>query len=120
MKAPKYSIIPKPQKYEVIEGTYTITVSAKDAAGNTSESRVVTTDAFPTIPSDITITESPKDVWSTSKVITIEYPDTYGVYPYKNLYRIDDGEWQEVTSNKEEVARLEGELLKVKSRLEYC
>lgn len=25
MKAPKYSIIPKPQKYEVIDGTYTIT-----------------------------------------------------------------------------------------------
>lgn len=25
MKAPKYSIIPKPQKYEVIDGTYTVT-----------------------------------------------------------------------------------------------
>ena len=25
MKAPKYSIIPKPQKYEVLEGSYTIT-----------------------------------------------------------------------------------------------
>ncbi len=78
-----------------------IKTRAKDAAGNVSESRVVTTDAFPTIPNDIKITETPAGIWSTSKVVTIEYPDTYGVYPYKNYYRIDDGEWQEVTSNKE-------------------
>lgn len=25
MKLPKYSIIPKPQKYDVLDGTYTVT-----------------------------------------------------------------------------------------------
>lgn len=88
-----------------------IKTRAKDAAGNVSESRVTTTEAFPTIPSDITITETPKDVWSTSKVITIEYPDTYGVYPYKNYYRIDDGEWQEVTSDKETIKVIKNSLI---------
>lgn len=88
-----------------------IKTRAKDAAGNVSESRVVTTDAFPTIPSDIKISENPTGVWSTSKIVTIEYPDTYGVYPYKNYYRVDDGEWQEVTSDKEQIKVIKNSLI---------
>lgn len=79
-----------------------IITRATDAAGNVSESRATTTEAFPAIPSDITIVEDTSD-WSTSKVVTITYPETYGVYPYTNYYRIDDGEWQKAHSDIENI-----------------
>ena len=79
-----------------------IITRATDAAGNVSESRATTTEAFPAIPSEITIEEDTTN-WSTSKVITITYPETYGVYPYTNYYRIDDGEWQEAHSDIENI-----------------
>ena len=77
---------------------YVILTRAKDAAGNESESRSTTTDPVLSIPSGVGITSTP-ETWSGKKEVTITYPNTYGVAPYSNLYRIDGGEWKKATSN---------------------
>ena len=79
---------------------YVLVTKATDEAGNTSESRSVLTDAIMTIPSDIKMKATPSEGWATRVTVEIEYPDTYGVQGFQNLYRIDGGEWKEVTSNR--------------------
>lgn len=78
---------------------YVLVTKATDEAGNTSESRSVLTEAIMTIPDAINMTANPAEGWSTRVQVSIEYPDTYGVAPYKNLYRMDGGAWREVTSD---------------------
>lgn len=79
---------------------YILVTKATDEAGNTSESRSVLTEAIMTIPDAINMTANPAEGWTTRVQVSIEYPGTYGVAPYKNLYRMDGGAWKEVTSNK--------------------
>lgn len=79
---------------------YVLATRATDEAGNTSESRSVLTEAIMSIPSDIEITATPSEGWTTRVNVEIKYPDTYGVEMFENLYRIDGGEWKEVTSNR--------------------
>lgn len=80
--------------------TYVIVTKAKDAAGNESVSNSVTTNKIENVPSDITITCKP-DGWAESKEVTINYPNTYGVGSYQNIYRTDGGEWKNATSDQE-------------------
>ncbi len=79
---------------------YVLITKATDEAGNTSESRTTLTEAIMTIPDNVQITANPSEGWTDRVQVTIEYPDTYGVSPYKNLYRVDGGAWKEVTSNR--------------------
>ncbi len=79
---------------------YMLITQATDAAGNTSESRSVTTEEVMSLPDNINITATPATGWTTRVQVAIEYPDTYGVSPYENLYRVDGGEWKKATSNR--------------------
>ena len=79
---------------------YDLITKATDEAGNTSESRTTLTDAIMTLPDNIKMTANPSEGWTTRVQVTIEYPDTYGVAPYENLYRVDGGPWRTVNSNR--------------------
>ena len=79
--------------------TYDIITRATDIAGNVSESRPTTTTEILSIPDNITIEAVPESTWTSRVAVTISYPGTYGVEPFENIYRIDGGEWQKVSSN---------------------
>ena len=79
---------------------YMIATQATDMAGNTSESRSTITDEVISLPDNINITATPDTGWATRVQVVIEYPDTYGVHPYENLYRVDGGDWKRATSNR--------------------
>ena len=79
---------------------YMLVTQATDMAGNTSESRSVVTEEVLSLPDNISITATPATGWATRVQVVIEYPDTYGVSPYENLYRVDGGEWKRATSNR--------------------
>ena len=79
---------------------YMLVTEATDGAGNTSISRSVTTEEVLSLPDNINITATPATGWATRVQVVIEYPDTYGVSPYENLYRVDGGEWKKATSNR--------------------
>ena len=74
---------------------YVIVTKAVDPAGNETISREVTTTAIPTIPGGVVINSHPER-WSDSVNVIIEYPNTYGVLNYENVYRINSGEWKRV------------------------
>lgn len=78
---------------------YNIMTKATDIAGNTSESRATETEEILSIPDVKRIEVEPESGWTDKVAVAIEYPDTYGVDPYENLYRINGGEWQQATSN---------------------
>lgn len=78
---------------------YELKTRATDLAGNFSESRVTTTNNIIEIPDNIEIVAYPTNVWTRRVSVAITYPGTYGVVPYENLYRVNDGEWKKVTSN---------------------
>ena len=81
---------------------YVIVTKAVDPAGNETISREVTTTAIPTIPGGVVINSHPER-WSDSVNVIIEYPNTYGVLNYENVYRINSGEWTRVLSNKKTI-----------------
>ena len=78
---------------------YDIITRATDIAGNVSESRPTETTEILSIPDNITIEAIPTSTWTTRVAVSIVYPGTYGIEPFENVYRINGGEWQKVSSN---------------------
>ena len=82
---------------------YTFATRATDEMGNVTVSNG-TTVIIPKIPGGVSITSDPSIwTWSMEKNITIKWPSTYGRNSYKNLYRLDGGEWVEVVSDEKKL-----------------
>lgn len=76
---------------------YTFVTKATDILENESISNT-TKVTIPAIPNGVMIAVSP-DGWSMKKEVTIQYPNTYGVGYYQNMYRLNGGDWQVVNRN---------------------
>lgn len=82
---------------------YTFATRATDEMGNVTVSNG-TTVIVPKIPGGVSITSDPSIwTWSMEKNITIKWPSTYGRNSYKNLYRLDGGEWVEAVSDEKKL-----------------
>ena len=79
---------------------YELFTRATDKVGHTSDSNPKETEEVEAIPSVLEIRCTEKDKWTESKEVTIIYPDTFGVEPYTNVYRIDGGAWTSAATNE--------------------